>query len=144
MEASGAGPAAPFGTDQPDPEHAPVAAAAEEVIVGDAGLGESQPSAGHVSQDTPLVNATPPEAQSGVPLAEDRAAGVVADPTVRGTVAPPVGPVGEAAQPQAAEVPIEEIPVETAVAPETPAAEPVEEPVEERPDAAGTVEGQVI
>jgi hypothetical protein len=74
--------------EQPDASHAPAAVANEKAIVGDAGLGEQQPSNGLASQDVPLVNATPPQAQSGVPLAEDRAAGVEADPEVAGTVAP--------------------------------------------------------
>lgn len=78
--------------DDGDPsEHAPAATQNEKVIVGDAGLGEQQPSGGFTSQDVPVVNASPPQAQSGVPLAEDRAAGVQADEAMRGQVAPGAG-----------------------------------------------------
>lgn len=83
-------------TEQPDTSQAPVAAEQEKAIVGDAGLGESQPSPGMASQDTPLVNATAPQAQSGVPLPEDRAAGVEPNEEMRGTVAPPHSPLGSA------------------------------------------------
>lgn len=65
----------------PDPSHAPVAEEAQEAIIGDPGLrGEQQPlqnegTPGNVNTPN-RTSAPPPEAQSGVPLAEDRAAGV--------------------------------------------------------------------
>lgn len=88
---------APVGTAQPDPSHAPAAAKEEETIVADAGLGEQQPVEPGHSQDTPAIGSTPPQAQSGVPLPEDRAAGVQPDPTVAGTVAPSGASMGDPA-----------------------------------------------
>lgn len=96
--ASQADQPAPAGTQQPDPAHAPAAAAEEGVIVGDAGLGEQQPVApGSGSQNVPAVGSTAPQAQSGVPLPEDRVAGVQPDPSVAGTVAPSGESVGDPA-----------------------------------------------
>jgi hypothetical protein len=75
--------------EEHDPDHAPRAQQEQDAIVGSAGLGESQPiEPGSPSQDTPLVNAQSPQAQSGVALPEDRAAGVQPDPRFKGMVAP--------------------------------------------------------
>jgi hypothetical protein len=100
----------------PDAEHAPAATTAQDVIVGQSGLGEQQPQEGLGSnQNTPLVGATQPAAQSGVPLPEDRAAGVEANTEMKGMVAPPVGQVG-------GEVPAEPV-ADTAETVESPPAE---------------------
>lgn len=62
----------------PAAEQAPAATEAQDAIIGDQGTrGEQQPDQALGSQDTPLrTSPPPPEAQSGVPLPEDRAAGV--------------------------------------------------------------------
>lgn len=66
--AQGAGPAV---------DQAPVATERGNAIVGDSGLYEQQPESGFNDQDTPVrTSAPPPSLQSGVPLPEDRAAGV--------------------------------------------------------------------
>src|SRR5581483_10868932 len=82
-------------SDLPDEERnpavdqAPAATAAQDVVVGDPGLrDEQQPVASVGSPDIPVrTSAPPPSAQSGVPLPEDRAAGVqpgVSGPAVAG------------------------------------------------------------
>lgn len=77
-------------TDEQQEQHAPVAEEAQDVIVGDNGLREGQP----IPSDTFNPNAVlqgsqPPQAQSGVPLDEDKAAGVQPNPEMSGMVAPP-------------------------------------------------------
>jgi hypothetical protein len=103
MEASQAGPEpTPTGAEgdaaeaanENESSHAPAATAQQEAIVGNAGLGEQQPAPGFVSQDTPLIGAQAPQAQSGVPLPEDRAAGVQPNEDMRGSVATPHSPGG--------------------------------------------------
>jgi hypothetical protein len=64
----------------PARDQAPVATDAQEAIKGDPGLHEQQPIGNEGSPtaiDRPVAtSAPPPSAQSGVPLPEDRAAGV--------------------------------------------------------------------
>lgn len=68
----------------PARDQAPVATDAQEAAVGDPGLHEQQPFGNEGSPtavDRPVAtSAPPPSAQSGVPLPEDRAAGVEPDP----------------------------------------------------------------
>lgn len=64
----------------PSPDHAPTA----QAVMGDPGFRVNEPGAGFgpVSPDMPFASsAPPPGAQSGVPLAEDRAAGVEPGPS---------------------------------------------------------------
>lgn len=69
--------APPVDPTAPAVEQSPVATAAGKVIVGDSGMYEQQPVNSASNVDTPLRTSAPPaELQSGVPLAEDRAAGV--------------------------------------------------------------------
>lgn len=77
----------------PARDQAPVATDAQDTIVGDPGLrGEQQPQQNEGasgSANTPVrTSPPPPSAQSGVPLPEDRAAGVEPGP------AGPLGPGG--------------------------------------------------
>lgn len=78
---------------RPAAEQAPVATEAEEAIIGDPGFREQQPrinEGGPQSANQPHASsAPPPSRQSGVPLAEDREAGV--EPGPKG----PVNPVRE-------------------------------------------------
>jgi hypothetical protein len=73
----------------PAVEQSPAATAAQDAVVGDPGLRDEQQPVGSVpNPDTPVrTSAPPPSAQSGVPLPEDRAAGVqpgVSGPAVAG------------------------------------------------------------
>lgn len=101
----------------PARDQAPVATDAQDTIVGDPGLrGEQQPQQNEGasgSANTPVrTSPPPPSAQSGVPLPEDRAAGVEPGP------AGPLGPGGVPVPQQGGTSP--------AVAPE-----PVDEPAAE-------------
>lgn len=88
---------APVSEEERNPavEQSPAATDAQDAIIGDPGLrDEQQPAQGPGSQDVPLrTSPPPPEAQSGVPLPEDRQAGV--EP----------GPSGPAVPPQEGETP---------------------------------------
>lgn len=101
MEASNEGQApapdtAPEASEaNPAPEQSPVASAAADAIVGEHGLEQVPVSSLDTgAQDTPVrTSAPPPEAQSGIPLASDRAAGVEPGessdlPGVAGTASP--------------------------------------------------------
>jgi hypothetical protein len=80
----------------PARDQAPVATDRMEAIVGDPGFREQQPPVGFADANTPLSSsAPPPAAQSGVPLAEDRAAGVRPGPS--GPIPGPGQPVPDAA-----------------------------------------------
>jgi hypothetical protein len=84
-------PAADSEERNPAVDQAPAATEAQNAIIGDPGLrDEQEPQASVGSADIPhRTSAPPPAAQSGVPLPEDRAAGI--QPGVKG----PVVPVGE-------------------------------------------------
>jgi len=86
-EEVGAGAA---GDNEPAVHQSPVATDAMRAIVGDHGMRGAQEPADAFASSTANIpvatSAPPPEAQSGVPLAEDRAAGVKPGPVV-----PPVG-----------------------------------------------------
>lgn len=74
-------PAADSEERNPAADQAPVATEAQDTIIGDPGIRDEQVPQGSVgSQDVPVrTSAPPPSAQSGVPLPEDRAAGVEPD-----------------------------------------------------------------
>lgn len=81
---------APDADPAPAAEGEPVEDFAEigDPIVGDSGL-QPLASLDQVDVNRPVATSPPPpQAQSGVPLAEDRAAGVKADPAMAGNVAP--------------------------------------------------------
>lgn len=101
--------ATPGATDEvvPDDERnparhqSPAATDAQEAIMGDPGFREQQPTSGFGANtaNSPFASsAPPPGAQHGVPLAEDRAAGV--EPGPKGPIAGP----GQA-QPDASDAP---------------------------------------
>lgn len=101
----GATPSAPDHDEaNPAEDQAPVATAAQEAIIGDQGARREQQPLGvegtPTSVDQPVRTSAPPaELQSGVPLAEDRAAGVEPGP------AGPLGPGGVPAAVQGGPVP---------------------------------------
>lgn len=69
------------GREGPAEDQSPVATARDKAIVGDSGLFEQQPQTMSGDPDTPVRTSAPPaELQSGVPLPEDRAAGVQPGP----------------------------------------------------------------
>lgn len=75
MEASDSTPEATEA--HPAPEQSPAATAAQKAITGDHGMAGQPLSAVDSSANTPVATSPPPpSAQPGVPLAEDREAGV--------------------------------------------------------------------
>jgi hypothetical protein len=111
--------------DAPE-QHAPVAEKAQEAIVGDNGLREQQPPPSDTfNPNAVLQGSQPPQAQSGVPLQEDKAAGVQPNPEMSGYAGAPSLQQQVAASAEArGDVP------PPAAAPEPPAAEGEQETVQ--------------
>lgn len=81
-------------------EQSPVATARDKAIVGNSGLFEQQPVPAQGDPDSPVrTSAPPPQAQSGVPLPEDRAAGV--EPGPSGMRPSPTSPAAAEAETEA-------------------------------------------
>lgn len=93
---------APEASEQsPAPEQSPVASAAQEAITGDHGMTQEPQAPGGGAQNTPhATSAPPPEAQPGIPLEADRAAGV--QPGESSTLGTPATPE-EGAEPASPE-----------------------------------------
>lgn len=79
----------------PEPEQSPVATERNKAIQGDPGFGEGQaPQSVAANADAPFAQSPPPPAaQSGVPLQEDRDAGV--EPGARGPLVSETGSTSE-------------------------------------------------
>jgi hypothetical protein len=86
--------------------NAPVATQQQDVIVAESGLGEQQPINSETGNpDQVAVNVSSPRAQSGVPLPEDRRAGMEANPEAAGMNAPEAPELPETPQQTPAEQP---------------------------------------